>query len=165
MCDLHGAGAALWESAGAGSRDTGAKRGIGLRLDSESGPWRNFELLLLPSMSVFERDLAGVIAAELEWGLRLRPVCLLLAPRPGLWGRASAESGFCSAPGDPSPSSLPPAGPGAPSPSSLLPSRGFVGGTWRVDTCAPRSARVVGAGRVTASGGLCVSRSERQPRP
>lgn len=73
MCDLHGAGAALWESAGAGSRDTGAKRGIGLRLDSESGPWRNFELLLLPSMSVFERDLAGVIAAELEMGVEAAP--------------------------------------------------------------------------------------------
>lgn len=46
---------------------------MGPPLDSELGPWRNLELLLLPSVSVFERDLAGGSAAELEMGVETAP--------------------------------------------------------------------------------------------
>lgn len=72
---------------------------MGPPLDSESGPWRNFELLLLPSVSVFERDLAGGSAAELEMGVETAPGLPSPCPRPGVWGTASAESGFCAAAG------------------------------------------------------------------
>ena len=52
----------LWQSA-----QMGAQPG------SESGLWRNFELLLSLGESVFELDLAGGSAAELEMGTEAAP--------------------------------------------------------------------------------------------
>lgn len=66
VCDLLRAAAAASESA------RGRATGSGLQLDSEAGQWRNFQLLSL-SVSVFERDLEGGNAAELEVGVAATP--------------------------------------------------------------------------------------------
>lgn len=46
---------------------------MGAQPGSKSGRWRNFELLLSLSESVFELDLAGGSAAELEMGTEAAP--------------------------------------------------------------------------------------------
>lgn len=94
---------------------------------------------------------------NLRWGLRLRRGWLLPAPRGPLSRRACREGCGASAA---SPGSAPRLEPRVPPAGH----RGAPGGARRVDTCAPQSARAVGAGRVTASPGRAGRGALRVPQ-